>query len=170
MKHTIYLYDDFGKFLSSKEIELSKPHPKNFTLIAPLLVEGTTPVFNFTSWVNVDNNYFKPSLDKLKAEKIKSLRDAFDGRITAIKSDNAAYEPETWTTQNTEWTSYIQNPLNPTPYVDALASARGITREELMVKIGNKVVGIATLQGTQHGIEDQIKAATTEEELNNISW
>lgn len=168
--HTIYTYDDFGKFTGERTLELSAPHPKRFTDIAPTREDGKIPVFNFTNWVNVPLSYYEPTLDKLKSDKIAQLRLDFNNKIEGVKSDNAAYEIDTWTTQNAEWTSYVQNVNNPTPYVDALAAARGIDKATLMTKIGLKVVGIATLQGTQHGIEDQIKAAADKETLNAITW
>lgn len=170
MLYTIYTYDEFGKFTGSVALEKSAAHPKRFTTIAPSAEEGKIPVFNFTTWVNVPVTYFEPSLEELKQEKLKKLREDFNSKIELVKLDNAAYEIETWVTQNSEWTSYIQNPSASTPYVDALATARGIPKADLMAKIGVKVVAIATLQGTQHGIEDRIKAATTEEELSLITW
>lgn len=168
--HTIYTYDDFGKYTGSRTLEKSAAHPKRFTNIAPTPEVGKTSVFNFTEWVNVENSYFEPTLDQLKEEKMKQLRLDFNNKIESVKADNAQYEVDTWITQCSEWTSYIQDNTNPTPFVDALATARGILKTDLMVKIGVKVVGIATIQGTQHGVEDQIKAATTKEQLTAISW
>ncbi len=55
-----------------------------------------------------------------------------------------------------------------TPYVTALAAARGLTLPVLMGKIGVKVAGLATIQGTQQALEDAVKAATTEAQLQEI--
>ena len=79
-------------------------------------------------------------------------------------------EKESWTTQQNEWSLYVQDANANTPYVDALAVARNISRADLMDKIGIKVLGFATLQGQLQGFEDQIEAATTSDELDNITW
>jgi len=168
--HIVYLFDDYGRFMGEQTLALSAPHPRRFTDIAPTLEENKISVFNFTSWVNVDMDFFKLSLDTLKADAIKRLRDFFNAKIDLIKSDNAQYEIDTWPIQNAEWTAWVANNTAPTPYVDALSAARGVDKPTLMGKIGYKSVGVATIQGTQHGLEDQIKAATTEEELLLVKW
>lgn len=170
-KHTIYMYNDNGRFLGEQTLEKSAAHPRRFTDIAPPPAEdGKVFVFNFAEWIKVDYSYFEPSLESLKFDLIIQLRNDFNYKINTVKQDNASYEIDTWATQCSEWTSYIQDNNNPTPYVDALATARGVPKAELMAKIGLKVVGIATIQGTQHRIEDQIKASPTKEVLNSIIW
>lgn len=169
-KHTIYTFDDFGKYKQTLELYTNNVHPSNFTTIAPDFESGKTPVWNFDHWVNSDNSNFETSFDKLKNERLHKCRNDFNLKIEQIKKDNAAYEIDTWNIQNNEWTMYIANNESTTPYVNALAEARGISREELMEKIGIKIIAIATLQGTQHSIEDKIKLTETFEELNKIIW
>jgi hypothetical protein len=60
--------------------------------------------------------------------------------------------------------------LSTTPYCERLAMIRNITIDELMGKIGYKVMGIATVQGTLHKLEDDINACLTVEDVLAIGW
>lgn len=112
----------------------------------------------------VEYNY----LSKNKTAKIKQLHEKYQNIINSIKAQSAQYEIETWSTQNAEWTKWNIDNATPTPFVDSIATARGISRDALLDKIGNKVLRIATLLGTQQAFEDQIKACTTQAELDAI--
>ena len=103
-----------------------------------------------------------------KNELIQKVHSKYQKIIDNIKKTASSYEVETWTAQNTEWTSYVADNSANTPFVDALATARGITRDELMTKIGNKVTAVASTLGAQQKLEDQIKACTTQDELDAI--
>lgn len=92
---------------------------------------------------------------------IERVREHANGMITRFRKAGAAYEEETWEIQRQEYLSYLKDQTNPTPYCDALAAARGLSREALMGLVGSKLAGLATIQGVQHRIESQIEAAET---------
>jgi len=106
------------------------------------------------------------SLTELKAQKISAIRAKFDGLVAGLKADAAPYEVETWAVQTAEYSAWVANNATPTPYVSALASARGMTLADLMAKIGAKVAGLASIQGAQHALEAAVNAATTQAELD----
>ena len=110
------------------------------------------------------------ALDALKAEKIAALRIHFEGLVASVKSACAPYEIDTWETQRAEYMAWQSNSLTPTPYVSALAEARGLAVAELMAKIAPKVAGMATIQGTQHALEKQVESATTIAQVEAITW
>ena len=92
---------------------------------------------------------------------IERVREHANGMIYRFRKAGAAYEEETWEIQRQEYLSYLKDQTNPTPYCDALAAARGLSREALMGLVGAKLAGLATIQGVQHRIESQIEAAET---------
>ena len=109
-----------------------------------------------------------PSLTELKAQKISTIRAKFDGLVAGLKADAAPYEVETWAVQTAEYSAWVANNTTPTPYVSALAAARGMTLADLIAKIGAKVAGLASIQGAQHALEAAVNAATTQAELDAV--
>lgn len=110
------------------------------------------------------------ALERMKLDKIKSIRAHFDAVMDAVRSEVARYEIETWDTQRDELSRYLADPSAPTPYVDSLAAARGETRDTLFPKIQGKVQQLAAIQGAQQALEKQAEAAKTIEELESITW
>lgn len=107
-------------------------------------------------------------LEERRAQKIAAIRAHFGGLVDGLKADCAPYEVDTWPVQTAEFSAWTANSAAPTPYVAALAAARGITLAALMDKIGIKVVGLASLQGVQQALEDAVKAAATEAEVEAV--
>ena len=118
--------------------------------------------------IKVDNASGLADLDSFKKDKISKIRLHFDSIINRIKKDAAEYEVATWDTQRIEYAAWVSDKAASTPYVDALAQGRGIDRDALMVKIGVKVAGMATLQGMQHALEERVEQANTQEEVSAI--
>lgn len=109
-------------------------------------------------------------LSVTKRNKIAQVRQHFDGIVSGLKADGASYEVDTWATQKEEYMLWIANNAAMTPYVDALAVARQVDKTALMGKIGAKVVGLASLQGSQHFLEKLIETATTAEEVAAVTF
>lgn len=82
---------------------------------------------------------------------------------TAIYTAN--FELSTYATQENEWRAWTADKTSHTPYADVLAAMRGITKEELMYKIGLKIQFFASIQGQLHAYQDIISSATTLAEL-----
>jgi hypothetical protein len=112
---------------------------------------------------------FPSTLDGKKAAHLHMIRTYYAGVIARIKADVAAYELETWDIQREEYVRYLIDPAAPTPYVDGLCFARTLDKAALMEKIGNKVRGLAVIQGTQHMLEKSVEEATTVEQLDAIT-
>jgi len=111
----------------------------------------------------------KPTLEELKQEKLEIINSLYQDKMNKLKSQYPQDEIKTWDTQRNEWQEWIKDTENAkTPFVDKLAEARGISRETLLNKIGEKVLLIAKLTGKRQALEDKINSAKTEEELNSI--
>lgn len=112
--------------------------------------------------------YGEPIVETLKAIKLSNVLFIYQDKINSIMSRYNEYELDSFADQREEWKKYTADATALTPIVDAMATARGISKEELMAKIGANVIGIATIQGQQNALEDAIKNCTTLEELEAI--
>ncbi len=110
------------------------------------------------------------SLDDAKRDRIAAIRDHFEAVVAAIKADAAPYELDSWPIQRAEYVAWLMDPASPTPYVSGLAAGRGITLQDLMGKIGTKVAGLSTIQGTQHRLEKLVESATSIAEVEAVTW
>lgn len=109
-------------------------------------------------------------LELTKIQKTNQIRAHFEQIMMGVRATVAEYEVQTWDTQREELVRYLRDPQEPTPYVDALAAARGETRDTLFPKIQGKVQQLAAIQGTQQALEKRVEAAATMSELENIVW
>lgn len=99
---------------------------------------------------------------------IANVREEAQATIDALMGDYAPYEIATFGIQLDEYTRYMDSPTAKTPNVNAMIKGRGITKDSLMVKIGEKADFIFTILGNQQGAVDAIKATTTLEELDAL--
>ena len=109
------------------------------------------------------------TFDEEQIQKTKEAISFYENQVQASLTTMANFEPDSWEAQRNEWNAYQLDVNSSTPYCDALYTARGITKVDLMTKIGLKVISVATIQGTLHGKLDQIEAATTITELDLIT-
>lgn len=84
------------------------------------------------------------------------------------------FEVQTFEVQKQEALLWEADPNALTPNVDILAAARGINREVLLQKILDKVTQFTAVAmqvaGQRQKFEDQIKGASTQEELDAITF
>ncbi len=111
----------------------------------------------------------KTQLEKLREKKLAEIRQKFQGVVDSIKSQYAPYEIESFADQRAEWRAWVAGNTAKTPIVDALAQARGIDREVLLQRIGEKVTQIVQLQGTQNKLEDQVKSMDKVEYIEAVN-
>ena len=116
----------------------------------------------------LNTSNLKTKLDIEKAVKIKEIKQIAQNKIDELSAKYAPYEVASFADQRAEWKLYIADNNAKTPIVDAIANARGISRDDLFTKIGNNVTAIATAQGQQNALEDAIEACATIEDLEAI--
>ena len=96
----------------------------------------------------------------------------YDAAISLMTSDYPAAEISTWERQRAEVIAWSADSTAPTPWIDIAASARGLDREEYLSRTLSKVnafaMASAYLTGRRQGIDDQIRAATTADQLAAI--
>jgi len=107
-------------------------------------------------------------LDILKARKLSDIIKENQLLVDEINSKYTTYELESFADQRLEWRTWRINNSASTPIVDILAEARGISKDQLMEKIAEKITFIGNIQGAQNKLEDEVKACNTVEEINAL--
>ena len=123
--------------------------------------------------VSVNDNFTIPEtgsvfIDTYKSYLIKVVMAKYQDIFNSLQKQYSAYEVESFVDQRNEWKAWKADETTATPIVDTLATAREITKEELMAKIEANVLAIVQLQGAQNALEDKIKACTTIEMLQEL--
>lgn len=130
--------------------------------------------------MNIDWSLLKTAEQK-EEELLKQAREAkyaennskYTETTVSITKNYPQEEKDTWPTQEKEVKAWQSDPVNAlTPWIDAASSVRGISREEYLQRTLQKTLQFeqisAHLTGLRQRYEDQIKRATTKEQLEAI--
>lgn len=110
------------------------------------------------------------TLNELKTEAIEKLTQEYNVVHQAYLSQYGEAEVESFKDKAKEAIAYMSDNSALTPYVSAMANGDEAMRVDLLTAIWAKVQYTAQSEGYIVGIRDGIKAATTVEELNAITW
>lgn len=129
-----------------------------------------------------------PTVDAQRPNKLFQINQQFEQAMQALVAQYPQLERESWPQQEKEarvWVDYLNATSGTTtaattatapatPLLDALAQARGVTKDQLAKTIIAKADAFAAaagaLIGKRQALEDQINAATTFAELEAIQW
>jgi hypothetical protein len=102
---------------------------------------------------------------------------AYDAAVHALTAGYPQTEIDSWSKQESEARAWQLNRSSPTPWIDAAATARDITRDSLAVLILNNANALAPIHGALTGkrqlLRDAINALgpnATQEQLDLIQW
>lgn len=119
-------------------------------------------------------NPVPPSIDDLKAAKFNAINADFAAAASALTEGYPEAERLTWPVQQQEAMAWAADSNAPTPYLDGLAAARGVTPEEMREKtLEQTQLFMATSQqlvGTRQRLRDLVHDAQTPEALDDINW
>lgn len=111
-------------------------------------------------------------LERSKQDALDRLNDIYMTCVAVLEADYPPSERESWHVQVDE-AKRLQDGDEDTPWIDAAASGRGITREELANLIlqqdSHYRVMHGALTGRRQAIRDLILACTSIEELESIN-
>ena len=114
----------------------------------------------------------EPTLDELKASKLAEINTAYNTATSSLVSTYPQTELLTFDKQEQEARAWTEDSAAETPLVDMLAAGRLIDKAELVRRIIAKAEAFAVatgyLTGQRQRYEDQLKAATTAEEVAAI--
>ena len=147
-----YSYPDHNADTHTFE-PVGEPHPK--------ADDPRTYVQDFVV-VELPHEDQQANLERNAEAKRKAALSNADAAVAGHMALFSEVERSTWLKQQSEVEAVAADPAAPTPTLDALAQARGITREEQIEKAKAKVEAFVPLSafiiGTQQRYEDQIKA------------
>ena len=120
---------------------------------------------------------WKIKLDVAKQQKLEEVRIATNMYMEQLKSNFSNAEMETWSRQENGVKLLSENPESEeydAQWVKALSQTRGISLEEQMQRIQYATTTMNTmayqLVGYQQRLEDMINAATTVEDVQQITF
>lgn len=111
-------------------------------------------------------------LENTKQAKIHLLNAQYAKCTKLLEASYPESERASWGIQAQEAALLLKDPENETPWLDAAALARGVSRVEMSTLISDMDSAYRTthgkLTGSRQAIRDQIMAATTLEELSEV--
>lgn len=114
------------------------------------------------------------ALETLRARKLREIDGAFSNAAEALLLGYPQAERLTWPTQQAEALAWAANSSTPTPYLDGLATARGITAEDMRSRTLEAVqIWMAASQllvGHRQALRDAAQAAQSKEALAMVVW
>jgi hypothetical protein len=112
-----------------------------------------------------------------KRDALARIDAAYRDATEALKAGYPHDETRSWPLQETEARAWLQNPDAATPWLDAAANARGLSKAELAGRIMANAASFASahgqLTGKRQKLRDQIIALgdnALEEQLDTIQW
>src|SRR5690606_23111636 len=116
----------------------------------------------------------KPTLEELREHQVAQINAAFEQAAVALTSGYPEAERLTWPVQQAEALAWAADPAAPTPYLDGLAAARGITPAEMRTLTLAQVQAFQgasqQLVGTRQRLRDEINAAATVAAVRAVVW
>src|SRR5690606_6584603 len=116
----------------------------------------------------------EPTLEQLQEQQVAQINAAFEQAAVALTSGYPDAERLTWPVQQAEALAWAADPAAPTPYLDGLAAARGITPEEMrqmtLDQVNLFLAASQQLVGTRQRLRDQINEAETIEAVRAVVW
>jgi len=107
-------------------------------------------------------------IDGKKNTLVEELKNLVDEKLALFNSKYPKEEQKYFSTYEEEYRTYIKDKNAPTPYLDTLAEIRGITRDEMAQKIGEKSLMVTKILAFRHKLKDQLKEANTVQQLDEI--
>ena len=117
-----------------------------------------------------------PTQAQMKAQALARINAGYQAVISALTADYPDREIESWAKQETEARAYVLDNQAATPWIDAAASARDISKADLIARIIAKADLFAPIHGHYTGVrqllEDEINAIVdgTQAQYDAIQW
>lgn len=113
------------------------------------------------------------SIVDAKNRKIDEILAASDVAAQAIKAGYSTIEQESWSKQEAEAKALLVDELASAPLLRGIAQNRGldllVLRDKVLANVALAEVATSIILGKQQALEDQVKAATTVEEVQSIN-
>lgn len=111
-------------------------------------------------------------LAEAKSTKLSEINTVTDATIAVLTETYPDREIATFDKQESEARAYVADPMSSTPFLSALAVARGIPLSDLVRRVITKAddfaVASGSIIGQRQALEDRLDACTTVEEVEAI--
>lgn len=111
-------------------------------------------------------------LERSKQDAIERINDNYIRSVAVLEADYPQPERESWHVQTDEARRLLNDQSAHTPWIDAAAQGRGVTREELALLIAEQDSQYRAIHGTLTGkrqaLRGRVMAAESVEELSII--
>lgn len=108
-----------------------------------------------------------------KSTKLSEINTVTDAAIAVLTETYPDREIATFDKQESEARAYVADPMSSTPFLSALAVARGIPLSDLVRRVITKADAFAVASGSiigqRQALEDRLDACTTVEEVQGIT-
>lgn len=115
-----------------------------------------------------------PSLGALRAAKEAEINSAYSAAASSLAEGYPDAERVTWPVQIAESEIVLGGADGSTPWIDAAAAARGVSREDLATKIRDMDLQYrqisGALTGKRQALRDQVQLADTPEAIAAVAW
>lgn len=112
--------------------------------------------------------------EQAKEAKLAQINSDFTQAASALTEGYPEAERLTWPVQQAEALAWDADSEAPTPYIDGLAAARGVTPDDMRQKTLEQtqlfMVASQQLVGTRQRLRDLVHDAQTPEALDTINW
>ena len=108
-----------------------------------------------------------------KSTKLSEINTVTDAAIAVLTETYPDREIATFDKQESEARAYVADPMSSTPFLSALAVARGIPLSDLVRRVITKADAFAVASGSiigqRQALDDRLDACTTVEEVQGIT-
>jgi hypothetical protein len=116
----------------------------------------------------------EPTLEEAQAAQLAQINADFEAAAQALTAGYPEAERLTWPIQQAEALAWAADDTAPTPYLDGLADARGITPAEMrtltLAQVQAFQAASQQLVGTRQRLRDEINAAATVAAVRAVVW
>lgn len=175
----IYIFDNNFVYLFEREYD-GKVCPGNATTVPPPAYEEGyvrqfDPATKTWSQLPVDEAYpppVDPPLEEVKAAKLAEINAECQRMLESLTPTYPERELTTFDKQESEARAYAADATASTPFLSALAAARGIELADLVQRVIAKAdaftVASGYIIGQRQALEDRLDAAQTVEDVQAV--
>ncbi len=138
-----------------------------------ILYNGVIPTGSKLTWDAV-NSVIVSDIAYDKESKLLYIEKCFRDSINGLTTGYSKEEIDTWDIQYNEAKRWEADNTVATPFLDNLATNRGITRDVVIQRVLSKAstfqYAVSVYLGYKQRLEDMVTAATTMDDLDLIVW
>jgi hypothetical protein len=175
------LFNSSGVLESRFDSAINTSIPEEAILVSDEIFLRTLQEYDGV-WKMVDGELIKesfppPAPSALIHSALSRINKAYEDSINSMTSGYPQGEIDSWSEQKMEAQAWLADNTTFTPWLNAAAASRGITKADLVTKIMDNANAFAVLHGQLTGKRQKLRddilalgASPTQEELESVQW